>query len=471
MEPSEFEKYVAWKEGYTTTIIVFVLVTIVQFILVFVALQFSNLADIKKNFGKYRCNPVFMPFVGNFGYNPGENFNFCVQNIFNGKAAEVFAPIYGILGTFQKVIMTVVNSAMSIRGMFSKFLGGVESFIASVRNKIQFLLNNVRMSFIRILNLMGKVYGSMFAVLFMGQSAMTAAFNLADNNLVQFIMEFCFAPETPVKMADGTYKPIKDIVIGDVLAEVPNNKSPVVTSVFRFAGGSTPMVRIGDVVVSSSHYVLAGLSGMVMAGSHPKARWARSVPELVCLNVSGHRFRVGVATGELLVADYDEHSTEDVVSETQRIASKALNGSIGRIEELPVPDYSLGVDGSCMIHMADGSWKRMDAVKIGDVVKHSGEVLGVVCEQCPSTLVSPSGMVFSEAQLVYDLATNQWKRSTNYWTNSSAAGVQNLYNIITKSSSVIHVRNGEKTEFIRDYREVPLPEMESAYEKEFLMAH
>ena len=467
METSEFERLTAWKEGYTRTIIVFVLITAVQIGLLVGAFQLHLLADIKKNFGDYRCNPLFMPFVGNFGYNPIDNFNFCVQSIFHGKAAEVFAPIYSILGTFQGVLMTIVNSALSIRGMFSNFLGGVENFIASVRNKIQFLMNNVRMSFIRILNLMGKVYGSMFAVLFMGQSAMTAAFNLGNNDLVKFLFEFCFAPDTQVKMADGTHKAIKDVVIGDVLAEVPNNKSPVVTSVFRFAGGSTPMVRIGDVVVSGAHYVLAGSDGMVPAEAHPDAVWAGSVPELVCLNVSGHRFRVG--EDGLLVADYDEHDTAAVVGETQRMATKALNGRVDGEE--PVMDYSLGVAGSSEVLMADGEWKRMDSIAIGDVVKHSGKVLGVVCEQCDATVVSPSGIVFSAAQIVYDSSANQWKRSANYWSRGPAGGAKTLYTIFTMNSGAISIRKGTSVEFIRDYREAPLPEMESAYEKEFLVAH
>ena len=469
METSEFERLTAWKEGYTKSIIVFVLVTAVQIVLLVGALNLNIFSDIKKNFGTYRCNPLFMPFVGNFGYNPVDNFNFCVQSIFNFKAAEVFAPIYSILETFQGVLATVVNSAMSIRGMFANFLGGVEQFIASVRNKIQFLMNNVRMSFIRILNLMGKVYGSMFAVLFMGQSAMTAAFNLADNDLVKFLFEFCFAPDTLVKMADGTHKAIKDVVIGDVLAEVPNNKAPVVTSVFRFAGGSTPMVRIGDVVVSGAHYVLAGSAGLVPAEAHPEARWAGSVPELVCLNVSGHRFRVG-AEG-LLVADYDEHDSAAVVGETQRIATRALNGGSCGDGEEPVMDYSLGISGSTEVSMADGSWKRMDAIEIGDEVKYSGKVIGVVSEQCATTVVSPSGIVFSGAQLVYDLGSNQWKRSANHWGGGLAGGLKKHYTIFTMNSGAISIRKGKTIEFIRDYREAPLPEMESAYEKEFLVAH
>jgi len=231
------------------------------------------------------------------------------------------------------------------------------------------------------------------------------------------------------------------------------------------------MVRIGDVVVSGAHYVLAGSAGLVPAEAHPEAHWAASVPELVCLNVSGHRFRVGA--DDLLVADYDEHDSAAVVGETQRMATRALNGGSSGSggDEEPVMDYSLGIGGSTEVSMADGSWKRMDTIAIGDNVQYSGKVLGVVCEQCDTTVISPSGIVFSGAQLVYDSSVNQWKRSANHWSRGAAGGPKKLYTIFTMNSGVISIRKGMAVEFIRDYREAPLPEMESAYEKEFLVAH
>jgi hypothetical protein len=79
--------------------------------------------------------------------------------------------------------------------------------------------------------------------------------------------------------------------------------------------------------------------------------------------------------------------------------------------------------------------------------------------------------VFSGAQLVYDSSVNQWKRSANHWSRGPAGGAKKLYTIFTNNSGVISIRKGDTVEFIRDYREAPLPEMESAYEKEFLVAH
>jgi hypothetical protein len=453
----------AWKNNYTYNIIIFVLFTIVQCLIIGVAFQSQWIKEITINFPKYRCNPIMMPFVSLFGFNTSENFNFCVQGIFNVKAAEVFVPIYGILNTFQEVITTLVNAAMSIRGMFSNFFSGVQNFITGLRNKIQYLMNNVRMSFIRIFNLMGKVYGSMFAVLFMGQSAMTAAFNLSDNDLVKFLFEFCFAPDTPIQLSNGEYKPIVQIKIGDVLA---NNA--VVESVFRFSGTKTQMVQIADVVLSSQHYVLGPDGQMIHAALHPAAYSVNSIPELVCLNVSGHRFAVGHYG--LIVADYDEHSSPAVIAQAQNIAEKALNGF--QNSPAPIDDYSLGVGGNTEMELADGSWKRTDALQIGDILKHAGAVLGIVQENCDNVIISAEGIVHSPSQFVYNMENHRWVRSARRWPGR-ADGAAILYNVITHNTSAIHLRacGTQADEYIRDYREVPLPEMEHGYEKEFLIAH
>jgi hypothetical protein len=274
-------------------------------------------------------------------------------------------------------------------------------------------------------------------------------------------------------MFDGTYKPIKDVVIGDRLAGVSNKDEVVVTSVFRFAGGSTPMVAVGDVVMSAQHYVMAGGADMMVpASSHPSAVSVASIPELVCLNVTGHRFVVGY--DGLVVADYDEHSDGAVVTAAQRMALGALNSGIVADEtDKPIADYSLGVGGETEVCMADGTWKRVDKVAIGDVVKYSGPVLGVVAETCASVVKSPTGITFSGAQLVYNQTDNRWIRSANRWGEAGkgdgAASI--LYSIFTKNSGVLLVRcagGSGSMEYTRDYREVPLPDMEDAYTAAFV---
>lgn len=450
-----------WKGGWTFTLIKLCIVTVLLFIGLILMFSMGNLKEITENFPKYRCNPMIMPFASNFGYDTKTNFDFCLQSIFNTKAAEVFGPVYKLLAGFMEIVKLIVDVALGIRKLFSNFLLGMNNFVRNVRDRIQSLLFNIRMSFLKINNLMGRVYGTMYAVIWMGVSAMTAGFNVSDNSLVNFIFEFCFDPNTPIQMADGSFKPLSSVQIGDTLAKRADSTFPVVTSVLRFHGIHTPMVNIRGVIVSGSHYVHSSL-GWIPASAHPEAVAVNSIPQLICLNVTGHAFHIGYSN--LLVSDYDEHSTEKVVQATQTTAIHALNSNM---PGETVEEYSLGIDPNIEIRMADNTWKPVSSIKLGEKTWNSGTVVGVVCELC-DTIVYHEGVKFASAQTMYNHSQNQWIRAGILWPESAIKSPTILYSLVTDKCGTIHARYGAEEYFLRDYREVPLLSMEEAYENEFL---
>lgn len=456
-------RMIHWKEGWTSTMIKACVLTAVFTICLVLLFTLGSLQEIAANFPKYRCNPILMPFASNFGFDTKQNFDFCLTSIFNVKAAEIFTPIYNLLGGFTDIVKLVVDVALGIRKLFSNFYDGVNNFMRTARDRIQALFFSIRMSFLKLNNLMGRVYGTMYAVIWMGTSAMTAGFNLADNDLVHFMFEFCFDPSTLVPLADGRYLPISKLQIGDKLAKLDTGVEPVVTSLFRFQGTRTPMMKIHDVALSSEHYVVDPSGKWLPAKSHPHSTHTPSIPELICLNVSGHMFKIG--TSGLIVADYDEHTSPDVIAKTQNLATHSLNGRTD--ENMTTDEYSLGLDGSFFVRMVDNRWVPLHSVKIGDHVWNSGKVLGIVRESCPSVVVK-NGNYFSEAQLIYDPTSKQWTRAGICWANLKLKTWKELYSLITENCSTIHIAGSDGTEyFVRDYREVPLPDMEEAYEDAF----
>jgi hypothetical protein len=357
---------------------------------------------------------------------------------------------------------TVVNAALGLRNVFSNFLLTVNGFISNVTQRIRALMTDVRMSMLKMKELMGKVYGTMYAVIWMGTSGLTAAKNLSENSLVKFMMEFCFAPDTAVQLADGSWTSLEALRIGDLLApwhSVPLHSVPRVTSVFRFDGTRTPLVRIRDVVVSASHYV-EHRGEWMEASDHPEAIPLPALPALCCLNVTGHQFRVGRAG--LLAADYDEHDSADVIDATQALALNTLNGFPTESESV---DYSLGLDGAIEVRMANQTWKRIDEICVGDAVAHSGVVRGTVMEECSVVVETPVGPM-AAAQLVFtDL---QWKRAGTVWKSPKQPKQPTvLHQLVTERCSALEVRRENESLFIRDYREVAIPEMEDAYAARF----
>ena len=112
--------------------------------------------------------------------------------------------------------------------------------------------------------------------------------------------------------------------------------------------------------------------------------------------------------------------------------------------------------------MVDGSWKRLETIQLGDTVWNAGTVLGTVQEECAST-ISVAGTHFSPAQIVFDAESNMWTRSSLKWRDAVSNESKILVSIITSTCGTLHIRDAQREYYVRDYREVALPEMEDAY--------
>ena len=450
IDPAVIEK---WWSGFSWSLLTFGIVTLIFIGITFLIFSLGNLNEISKNFAKYRCNPLMMPFAGQFGYDAKENFEFCISNILNEKASAIFAPLYGILSQFTSVLTVMMNATLGIRKLFSNFFLSINNFIGNVRNRIQNLLFQIRISFLKMNNLMGRVFGTMYAVIYMGTSALTAGNNLGDSDLVKFLSEFCFHPETPVLMNDGIYKTIKTITIGDKLARLPSGIVPRVTSTFVFDGTRTPMVAIEDVIVSAQHYV-EYKGKWIAACDHPSAVQTPSIERLICLNVSGNAFYVG--NHGLIARDYDESNDPGISKATMNISQTALNGK--HYEKSKAEDYLLGFDPRLEISLADGTWAQAHTLKLGTCLEGGNKIVGIVKELCTHT-VYWNNMYLSSAQLVQ--VNNVWKRACDVYPTTNNRKI--LMHFITDRCGPIISRAGGVELCMRDYREVALPEMEVPY--------
>jgi hypothetical protein len=450
-----------------TSIVGFVLTTFFFAIILVILFSVGNIQEVGQNWSRYRCNPFYMPFAASFGSDPIENFNFCINNIFNVNAKSIFQPLYGILGTFGSIMSDIVNATMGLRIMFSNMLNGFQTFLTNMHGQIRMLMNQVRMSFIKMNNLMGRVFGTMYSIIFMGMSAMSAGQNMANNDLVQFLFEFCFDPETIVPLSNGLHIPISMVSVGDYVLDSDNNPVKVLSK-FEFDGSKTPMVAIGSecnpIIMSSKHFI-----NNDYASNHKTARVVSSLDKLICLNVEGHKFKVGIPGDYHLVSDYDESSDSDVVFETQRYAEKVLNNTKKNIVvsdkmKNVLEEYSLGIDPEAFVKMKDGSFKQLKFVKIGDELFESGKVLGKVCEQS-EYIVNSSGFVkMSPSQLVWN--GMKYIRYGFAFSDCIEKKQTNLIQLFTENCSGFVVKNnlevGDEI-VVREYREIPDPIMENLY--------
>jgi len=452
-QPSLKELAESWEKNFYSNMTKFVIVTAIQIGIVIWVISGGGIAEIVNNWPKYRCNPVIMPFAGLFGYDASENFNFCMKNIFSMNAGAVLAPIYGVMSNFTDIIGTISNVANSFRYLIANLLHGMERLMSSFRDRFQFILFSIRMSFFKIMNLMGRLYTTFYAVIFMGMSALQAAQNVANNDMVKFLLEFCFDPETPIKLASGLTVPLSKVVIGDKLAAI-NGVSPIVTSKFKFGGSSTPMVKLNNTIVSSKHFVYyEKLASWIEAGDHPDAITVISLPYINCINTNTHKILIN----NTIFADYDESDSPEVIKTTQKLAEQCLNsGVFGPVAS----DYDLGLDGLIQIKMEDGSFKVLRNISIGDKISQGGLVMGIVQEQVYNICTTDNNLRVSAAQLIWD--DQSWIRAGSKYPVIKLNKPEVFYQLIT-DLNIIVTKSGD---MCRDYREVNVPEMEAAYERE-----
>ena len=435
----------------------FVIFTIIQTLILYFVFAGSGIAEITKNWPKYRCNPMIMPFASLFGYDATENFNYCMKNIFSANAGTVLAPLYGIMANFTDIVGTVSNVANSFRLLIANLLHGMERLMSSFRDRFRTILFSIRTSFMKIQSLMGRVYSTFYAVVFMGLSALKAADNLAHNDLVTFMMEFCFPPDTPIMLEDGIELPLSMIKIGDRLAPV-NGEVPIVTSLFMFDGSKTSMVRIGETVVSAKHYMYyPPLNSWIEAGDHPYATAEPSSPILFCLNTSSHELRIR----NDIFSDYDESSNPAVARQVQILAEKLLNN--GRYSEPRAKDYVLGLDGNSVVRMNDCTIRPIKKIHPGERIKGGGRVLGIVRESCNKVVRIPGlsrPHYVSASQLLWHANTNTWRRACDVYPERlvKLRSPRILCHLITENN-IIH----SEGQIYRDYREVSDPAMEEPY--------
>ena len=426
--------------------------------------------------------PSVTPFAKFYGHDFAETMNFCMSQAVREHAPGIIDPIYAEINKITGVVDGVYNKVSSTADGVTGLLSGLNKFIVGFMNSFRLVGVRVRMTFLQMKSIMDRIYGIFMAFAFAGISAITFGENLACNPLVVFMGEItgvdvcCFAPNTGIRMLDGTVRAIRHIRFGDVL-----QGGAAVTAIYEFDGTHTKMVRIGGVHVSENHYVFdAEIGSMVHARDHVDAVPAESLSRIWCLATSTNRIPVATTTDAqptLDCMDYEESSDPTVQAEAQRIAETVLNShhtkpqTHTQTHTTVVGSYSLGMSPFMNVLMRDGGWKSLINVRIGDVLYSGGVVYGVVREQVRRSdcleLVPNSGILMSKAQLVWS-AHGQWRRigvGTVLGTNENTDSNILLHLFVTNNEFVVGVPSTDLRIRVRDYAEVSCDAIQEPYDR------
>ena len=183
---------------------------------VFAMYYFSALTEIKNNWPKYRCNPLYMPLSDDID----KDFTYCIQNT-----------QMSFMGYLLQPITYITSNLSSIGGEFGDSLGYANNLLSNVRTFFSTLVGsifgvflNLIIEFQRIIigikDMMGKLIGVIVTMLYILDGSfqtINSAWNGPPGQMVKGLAGNCFLPETRVKLKNGSIVSMKELQPGSIL--------------------------------------------------------------------------------------------------------------------------------------------------------------------------------------------------------------------------------------------------------------
>ena len=167
-----------------------------------------------------------MPFAGNFGVDPTENFNYCIQNMQAGYMGYLLEPVNYSLQLFNNLGGEFTTSINEVRKMFSSIRYNISDSIQSIFGVFLNILIQFQKVIISMKDMMAKTIGIVTTMLYFtdgtiktiesawGSPAGDVMRGLSGGNVMKGL---CFHPDTIITLKNGIQKKIHQVELGDVL--------------------------------------------------------------------------------------------------------------------------------------------------------------------------------------------------------------------------------------------------------------
>lgn len=363
-----------------------------------------------------------------------QNYDFCNQNILESGAGEALQPLTYVTNILGSVTTAVVEAIQDIRAMFNKIRTDIQKVISEIMGRLLNIMAPLQEIFISFRDIIAKMEGIMTATIYASigsfytfQSLMGAIVNLIINILialaatiislwilpvtwpaaasmsaifisisiplaliVTFMVDVlhikpdnpipelppqpqCFDENTMLEMNNGTFKPIKEIKVGDIL----KNKNHV-TAKLKLKKTTAKMYNLHGVIVSDSHIVYSrSLNTWIYVSDHPNAKQIYSYDQsyLYCLNTSKKRIEIN----NMIFLDWDEILHKQDMEKLKKEMKKIDNEfSLKDMNENIHKYFDGGFIGTTQIKLNSGESKKIQNIIIGDILENGEKVIGLI---------------------------------------------------------------------------------------------
>ena len=267
---------------------------------------YNQLAEIKEDWPKYRCNPMYMFLADNVE----ENFTYCVQNMQTGLMGYLLEPITFVTNSLTSQLGGFSEDIQNIRAMFDK----IRTFFSSIVQNIFGVFLNLIIEFQRITigikDLMGKSIGIMVSLMYVMDGSiktMNSTWNGPPGQMVRALGK-CFHPNTTLLLQNQKLVSMKNIELGDVLED-----GSIVETILKIDNRKNTeyFYKILDnsrdeyIFVTGSHLVYDESSNtfIKVENYHKAEKTNKKSDVLYCLITDTHKIQIGEQT----FWDWEDH--------------------------------------------------------------------------------------------------------------------------------------------------------------------
>ena len=168
-------------------VIIFSVTTVVAVLATGYLFMLSQVDHLKKNWPKYRCNPIYMPFAGMVGQDVFTNFTKCTMKGFHDYAGFMMDPIMSEFDVINETVGEVGSAVHDMRGMMSSTRNGFLGIIGSVFGKIQNTMSSIQYIIIRMRTLMARIIGVMMSFMMVFYTGMETGQSVVNGPIMSVV--------------------------------------------------------------------------------------------------------------------------------------------------------------------------------------------------------------------------------------------------------------------------------------------
>ena len=411
---------------YGNSVIIFIFVTLFVFIVFSYCKVMQTKEAIADDWTNQRCKPQNMIFAGLITHPEGtsafqytsDNFQYCVQNILTNISGYALQPFQIMINSITQIFTALGNSIQQIRAVIDRLRNSLKEFAQDVLSRILNIMIPIQKMFIALMDTFQKIQGTMTAGLYtmLGsyytlQALMGAILELIIKLLVTLVIIIvglwvlpftwpaaasmsvvflgiavplsiiiyfmtevlhikssgipklrCFDEYTIIPLQNGQHTHIKNIHIGDKLAN-----GSYVTAKMKVTSENMKMFRLNNIIVSESHLV-KHKDIWIRVGDHPDAEQiAYNKEYLYCLNTSNKLIQLGGLT----FSDWDE-----IIDNKFELLNKENNDILQNLENIhEILDDGFEENTAIKLYKTQ---KYIKDIKIGDILENGSVVYGLV---------------------------------------------------------------------------------------------